>query len=191
MKRIGLIGENPNDTSAFRNLFSRQYPGQFEFVPLIRNWTGGNLDNIKESSNVMAQLRFEYRDQNPDFVVLIRDLDALESDTIQLSERLRRMYALAKAVTHNAVFLLCIFEMETLLIADLDPVNVKYGTTLVYPSAGDPVDPMLKIDPKGFLINNCGYHQNDCPELFETIDFAKLLNVKFFKDFVEHFNTRI
>mgnify|MGYP001611690542 CR=1 FL=1 len=192
VRRIGLIGENPNDTNSFINLFTRKYPGKVEFVSLIADKTGGNLDDIKPESIVLKQLKLEYEFEKPNFVVLIRDSDALESESDKLNDRLTRMYKLGSAVSQNAIYLLCIWEMETLLLADLDPVNNKYGTTLTYPlSPTDPSDLMMKKEPKEFLKVNCGYHQNDCAELFRTLDFEKLKAVKFFNEFVPKFEQRI
>jgi hypothetical protein len=192
MLRIGLIGESPNDTNAFVNLFSRQYGGRCEYIPLTTNFRGGELDNIKEGSVVLEQLRFEYNFEKPDFVVLIRDSDVLEVEVEKLNDRFTRMYALGNAVTQNAVYLLCIFEIETLLLADLDPINKKFGVSLVYPSSvTDPADPMLKADPKGYLKSLCGYEQSDCPDLFRTIDFDKIKSVRFFSEFVKLFDNRI
>jgi hypothetical protein len=192
MKRIGLIGESPNDTNSFINLFSRQYPGLCEYFPLLKNYRGGNLDNVKLSSPVVAQLKTDYRFMQPDFVILIRDADALESDHVKMNDRLTKLYALGNAVTQNATYLFCIWEMETLLLADMDTVNAKFKTFLTYPyQANDPVDPMLKADPKQFLIDNCGYNTSDCSELFKTIDFNKLLSVRFFSEFVTNFEKRI
>jgi hypothetical protein len=192
MLRIGLIGESPNDTNAFINLFSRQYDGKCEYIPLTTNFRGGELDNIKEGSNVLEQLRFEYSFEKPDFVVLIRDSDALEVEVDKWNDRLTRMYALGNAVTQNAIYLLCIFEIETLLLADLGPVNKKFGVNIIYPTTdADPIDPMHKADPKGHLKSLCGYEQSDCPDLFKTIDFNKIKNVRFFSEFVELFEKRI
>jgi hypothetical protein len=192
MLRVGLIGENPNDTDSFAALFSRIYPDKCEYFSLIKNRTGGQLDDIKIGSRTLAQLQFEYAFEKPDFVVMIRDLDALESDASAYNQRLTNMYALGKAVTQNSIYLLCIWEMETLLLADLEPVNNKYGTTLVYPAnTNDPIDPMLKQDPKGFLKTNCGYHQNDCAELFRTIDLVKIQSVRFLQEFIPKFEKRI
>ncbi|MBI3512244.1 MAG: hypothetical protein HY064_16410 [Bacteroidetes bacterium] len=190
--RVGLIGENPNDTNSFSNLFSRIYSGKFDFFPLIRNRTGGQLDDIKEGSKTVDQLQFEYEFEKPDFVVLIRDSDALETEHKKISDCLTKMYSLGNAVTQNAVFLLCIFEMETLLLADLEPINKKFGINLVYPNSNlDPIDPMHKSDPKGFLKSLCGYQQSDCPDLFKTIDFNKIKSVRFFSEFVALFEKRI
>ncbi len=191
MIRVGLIGESPNDTKSFQNLFARRYPGVFDFFSLVKNRTGGQLDDIKEDSKTLRDIRYNYQFEKPDFVVLIRDSDALESETDKFNDRLQRLFALGNAVTHNAVYLLCVWEMETLLLADLDTVNNMFGTSLVYPGAAEPPDPMLKVDPKQFLVDNCGYKVNDCPELFKKIDFNKLLNVRFFNEFVPKFEQRI
>lgn len=189
--KIGLIGESPNDTHAFINLFKRQYHDTIEYKILIEDKRGGNLDDVKEDSAVMKQLRFEYKFEKPDFVVLIRDSDALEHEE-EIEVRRHKMYALGNAVTQNTTYLFCIFEMETLLLADTDCVNSYYNTQFTYPSnTEDPADPMHKKEPKELLIAHCGYKVNDCATLFTTINFQKLLQVRFFAEFVEQFEKRI
>ncbi|MCU0432452.1 MAG: hypothetical protein MUC87_03230 [Bacteroidia bacterium] len=195
--KIGLIGESPNDTQAFINLFKRQYPNHIEYKSLITNFKGGNLDNVdlhnlsEKETVVLNQLKREYISEQPDFVVYIRDSDALENEP-ELEERLNRIYKLGNAIGQNVTYLICIFEMETLLLADTDCVNNFYNTSFIYPnSSDDPTDPMHRKEPKELLISECGYRPIDCPRLFTTINFQKLLQVRFFAEFVAQFEHRI
>lgn len=189
--KIGLIGESPNDTLAFINLFQRKYSDFIEYKVFIQDYKGGNLDNIKPGSVMLNQLRYEYSCERPDFVVYIRDSDALENDP-EFADRLKSIYTLGDSVGQNVTYLICIFEMETLLLADTDCINNYYNTTFSYPATTeDPADPMLKREPKELLIADCGYKVNDCPALFSTIDFNKLLQVRFFSEFVTQFENRI
>jgi hypothetical protein len=45
MKRIGLIGEDPNDTSSIINLLKSKYSKGFSFIPLVKHIRGHRLDN--------------------------------------------------------------------------------------------------------------------------------------------------
>lgn len=195
MKRIALVGESPNDTGAIAALLRRKYGDQNEFFALIERERGGNLDNVKPTSVTLKTLKFEYNYHKPDFVIYCRDLDGLEADVAAYTTKLEAMYALAKAIAHNSVFLLCIYEMESLLLADLGPLNAKFGTSLVYPDLAnnppDPPDVMLLRDTKGYLMSRCTYKPSDCPELFAKLDFDKLLSVRFFAEFIEQLEKRL
>ena len=75
MKRIGLIGEDPNDTIAIKNLLVKKYPGLFICEPLLRNERGNNLDTKKYS----ARLKIEFEDIKPDIVIFVRDVDGIRT----------------------------------------------------------------------------------------------------------------
>jgi hypothetical protein len=44
MVRIGLIGENPNDTSVVAKLLLQRLAGKVEFFPMLNDVNGDNLD---------------------------------------------------------------------------------------------------------------------------------------------------
>jgi hypothetical protein len=189
--KIGLIGESPNDTLSFINLFEREYSKSIEYKLLLEDFPAGNLDNLKPKSIMLRQLRLEYKLEKPDFVVYIRDADALENEP-PFANRLNNIYKLGNEIGQNLTYMVCIFEMETLLLADTDCINSYYHTNFTYPhSINDPVDPMLRPDPQKLLIDECGYSPKHCPKLFTTINFQKLLQVRFFAEFVEQFEKRI
>jgi hypothetical protein len=71
--KIGLVGEDPNDTKSIENLLVRQYP-QLNFVTLLYRVNGSMLDNNKAINSI----RREFEIQKPDLVIFIRDLDSHE-----------------------------------------------------------------------------------------------------------------
>ncbi len=81
--RVGLLGESPNDTKVVARLLAPRYGGRAEFFELVRNLTGDNL----EMAGAFRELRREYQYERPNLVVVIRDLDALETNKAHLAEK--------------------------------------------------------------------------------------------------------
>ena len=73
MKKIGLIGEDPNDTIAIQNLLQKRHAEALQFKQLIRNKRGHQLDNERTSN----ALKIEFEDYKPHFVLFIRDADGI------------------------------------------------------------------------------------------------------------------
>lgn len=44
--KIGLIGEDPNDTLSIQNLLLQKYPGVFHFKQLIKNKKGSLVSRL-------------------------------------------------------------------------------------------------------------------------------------------------
>lgn len=82
MKVIGLIGEHPNDTDSIKVLLSKYLGAEVEFIYLLKNLTGGMLDEKKKDKfnlTMKNRLRREFELENPDIVIFIRDLDAVKN----------------------------------------------------------------------------------------------------------------
>lgn len=186
MKRVGLVGESPNDTRAIRILLEKEFAGKCEFFVMLGKIKGGELDEIKPGSTLIKKIRIEYEIQRPDFVVIIRDLDALEKDLISRRRRLESYARVRRTLDGKMVRLLSIYEIEALLLADTAPINEKYKISMVYDT-----DPMLQPEPKEYIQQFCSYRESDCPELFARLNFEKLLNVRFFRKFVTEFNKQL
>ncbi|MFN8715024.1 MAG: hypothetical protein ACK5Z2_19400 [Bacteroidota bacterium] len=187
MKRIALIGESPNDTKSVAALLSKRYQKYCTFFTMLKNIRGGELDDIKPGSVLVKKARIEYQIEKPDLVIIIRDLDSLEDGDINHRRRRIASYArLRRTLDKNTIHLLSIYEIEALLLADTKPINEKYGISIEY---GD--DPMLQHDPKGYLQLRCEYIESESPELFEKLDFEKLLEVRFFARFIYSLEQKI
>ncbi|MCA6363015.1 MAG: hypothetical protein IM638_08245 [Bacteroidetes bacterium] len=187
MKRIALIGESPNDTKSVAALLSKRYEKYCTFFTMLNNIRGGELDDIKSGSVLIKKVRIEYQIEKPDLVIIIRDLDALENGDIKHRRRRIASYArIRRTLNKNTIHLLSIYEIEALLLADTKPINDKYGVSISYSD-----DPMLQHDPKGYIQKRCAYIESESPELFEKLDFNKLLKVRFFASFINSLEKKI
>jgi len=182
--KIGLVGEAPGDTGAIKNLLSRNY-NNLDFIELLQRIDGSMLDNKK----AIRQVRREFEIERPDIVLVIRDLDSHEKDGKKLKERKDTFSRLNSIVDKKAIFLLNIYELEALILADIQTFNKKYGCEVEqYP------DPMKVADPKEVLISasrKAGkpFDVSHNPEIFSLLNFdAVKNNCRYFALFVKQFN---
>jgi len=75
MIKIGLVGEDPNDTKSIQNLLLQEYRGRIKFEILAKRITGYQLDNPK----IKRSLPIEVKDKKCQIVILIRDTDGFQS----------------------------------------------------------------------------------------------------------------
>src|ERR1700743_2437831 len=122
--KIGLIGEDPNDTQSIRNLLQRRYPDSFTFKQLIKNKKGYQLDNARTS----AALKVEFDDFKPNYVIFIRDADALPGENEKIQKAHNWFIKLNQIVNNKGILLLNIYELEALILADIETFNRLYGT---------------------------------------------------------------
>jgi len=178
--KIGLLGESPHDTKSISNLLKRMFPA-FEFVNLIEDIHGAQLDQLQPTKRL---LRLEYQAHKPDVVVFIRDLDALASDKVQLRKRLEYFWEFKTVVDRKAVYLLNIWEIEALILFDLDTFRKHYGCSCSY--TGDPHD---QEKPKEHLKGLCHkYNEVHNSALFANIDYRILMdNSVYFNKFIKQF----
>lgn len=184
MLRIGMVGEYPTDTISVSNLLNKKYSTIVSFFPLIYDIHGSSLDNPK----IKHQLRREFQIEKPDFVVFIRDLDGLEH-SVELWE-LRKSYfsAFNSVIDKRGILLLNIFELEALILTDIEAINSYYGINV------DHVDDCMKIEsPKEYLKSLIPkYSTGHNPELFSMLQYDLVTKkCRYFKKFDEDFNELI
>lgn len=182
MKRIGLVGEAPGDTASITNLLSKKYK-DIEFFNLIRDIRGGQLDDPKTKHI----FRKEYEISKPDIVIFIRDLDGLKSDKHQIQIRKQYFTDFNSVVDKRGIYLLNIYEIEALILADISTFNVAYKTEI---KAFE--DVMQVIEPKEFLKKaakgNVKYVESHNSEIFKKLNFQQVLTCQYFKDFIDEFD---
>jgi hypothetical protein len=185
---VGLVGEDPHDTTAVKNLLNKKYSGRVHFVTLAKNVTGSNLD----SNRIKKILQAEFDSKKHKFIVYIRDLDGFKSEENKISKMQSWFKALDKQLHGNGILLLNIWEIEALILADIAAFNKHYKTSLQFGA-----NPMFKEKPKEFLMKhtykgNKQYRESDCPELFKQLDFDKVVSkCAFFKEFIEQFDEKL
>ena len=186
--KIGLVGEAPNDTRAIQNLLSRNYK-HLEFVELLEQIDGSMLDNRKAISRL---LRIEYESHRPDLVIFIRDLDSHEKDRKKKLERKDTFNYSNGIVNGRGLSLLNIYEIEALILADIDVFNREYGINVKRYD-----DVMLVPDPKERLMEASRkgkkrYNETHNAQLFLLLNFEILIsNCRYFSAFVKQLNKAI
>lgn len=182
--KIGLIGEAPNDTNSMKYLLEKKYPQpDFDFVSMLDRIPGSNLDSQKTK----RLLRIEYESKSPDIIIFIRDLDSLKSDKKQLSKRKQYFTDSNSVVNKKGLYLLHIYEIEALILADIETFNELYKCNIL------PIDdPMLIEEPKEYLRERAKqYNESDNPDIFKLIDFEKALGCRYFDEFINKLETKI
>lgn len=186
MTVIGLIGEDPYDTEAIRNLLQKKYSTQARFVSISKRLTGGQLDLDK----FFRTLKIEA--QKCHMVVCMRDLDGFSSEGPLIQARTNWFENVRKNVGCTSVFLLNVWELEAILLGDIETFNKFYKSSLNYIG-----NPSAKQNPKEWLKSKTQklkrqYKESDCPELFSLLDYAKLLErCQFFSTFIVEFDRKL
>lgn len=182
--KIGLVGEAPNDTQSIKNLLEKRYSiEKYEFFFMLNNINGSMLDNNK----ITSLLRKEFEFQKPDLVILIRDLDSLFKNFTKRVERQKFFSKSNSVINKKGIRLLHIYEIEALILSDIDTFNKLYNTKI---EAIENVS--LIIEPKEFLKKYSNkYNESDNPDIFKVIDFEKTLNCQYFNNFIKKFDRQI
>ena len=184
MIRIGVIGENENDTKAVSGLLKRNFPNQFYFHRLLPNINGSNLDD-KNDNHLVRKLRTEFELEELDYVLYIRDLDTLIEDRIQVGFRKKRFRRFSKVVNRKAIFMLNIVEMEALICADFDTFRTfKNQTSLSFEKTIAYEIP----NPSEALEKTLFYQKSELPTIIPLLNLETLKsNHKYFKAFLAEF----
>ena len=167
--KIGVLGENPrNDADAFTVLLKKKYNVNITYKTILRNISGDMLNNPQI---LYGNLLNELENENFDYIICIRDLDALQSNTDAISKRASWFNNLNNKIDRKGIFFLAIYEMEALILADIDTFNRYYN--LNYELDKEPIE---YEKPKEFLKeqSNYKYKTSHCSKIFEGADFDKI-----------------
>lgn len=185
--KIGLVGEAPADTLSIINLLSKKY-NNFTYIELLKNKiTGSSLDNQKTKT----ELRIECQLHKPDIIIFIRDLDGLLTKEFR-AQRLKRQkyYKDFRGCTHTkkTIFFLNIWEIEALILADINSFNSYYNCNVEFDQ-----NPMSILEPKEHLYKlNRKYSESHNGKIMEKIDFDTVYNnCDYFKSFINKFDKLI
>lgn len=177
--KIGLVGEAPNDIQSIKNLLLKRYTDKkYEFVFMLQRINGSNLDSQKTK----RFLRVEFETQKPDIVIFIRDLDAVLPNKTKIYERKHYFTSSNNVVDKKGIHLLHIYEIEALILADIETFNILYKTKI--PKI---IDVMCMNEPKEFLKNaSRKYSESHNSDIFNELDFDKVLECKYFEKFIKN-----
>lgn len=185
-KKIGLIGEDPNDTIAIKNLLLQRHTTGLQFEQLLKRKRGYELNNPRYA----AALKIEYDAKRPDFIIFIKDADALPSEREKIKEVEEWFSKLNKVVNNKGILLKNIYELEALILTDIDTFNKYYNVNIKYNK-----NVMFHKEPKEFLKLKTKaqkqYQESHCPELFTKLNFDKVLTCSEFSKFYEAFKAKL
>jgi hypothetical protein len=178
-KVIGLVGEDPNDTTSIRHLLEQKICVNISYITLIKRITGSNLDNPRAK----ATLKIECARKRPDLIIVIRDADGIITDHVKIEKRRRWYSDLSKELNTPNILLLNVYELEALIFADIDVFNREYKTKI---KGGR--DVTYIEDPKKKLENYTKerYKESDCPKIFKQLNIDNIIkNCGYFRRFYE------
>ncbi len=190
MIKIGLVGEDPNDTEAFKNLFKRKYTNKFAYKSLLNGINGFQLDNPK------CKRSFEAIVSHTDckYFVFIRDLDGFRSEKRKVTKVKKWYDELNTICKGKGILLMNIWELEALVLADIEAFNLQYKINPKEKIINDvefikePKERLKKISQKG----NKRYTENHISDIFNHLDFNKLISkCAYFKNFVAEFDKKM
>jgi len=187
--RIGVVGEYPTDIFSICLLLTQKH--SFDFFPLLKRVHGSQLDQ-NENTALKNQLRREFQFEKPNIVLFVRDLDAVTSSAnYKKNIRSRRAFfsAFNKVVAKKGIFLVNIYELEALILADLETFNARYQTNLKISDTPEKIQ-----DPKGWLVRETKgkYNQSHNTSLFKELSIETISNnCDYFRQFLTKFERRI
>jgi Domain of unknown function (DUF4276) len=167
--KIGIVGEDPNnDALALSHLLRTVVLEGVQFAVMQKNIRGSQLDSVK----FLKTLKAEFKAEQPKHIIFVRDLDALLSDSSQVSTRDAWFARANEQVQNCGIFFLAIYEMEALILADIDNLNKYYRLKIK-----DINHPMAIEKPKEVLqkltenTQKGRYRENDAPKIFQALAF--------------------
>jgi hypothetical protein len=185
--RIGVIAENPNDFVAVARFLKQKY-SDYQFFQLIKRFTGSQLDD-KSSNHILHVLINEIQLEQPDFLLYIRDLDAIMAGD-EASEKAKNMKErfkkFAKQKPEKSIFMLNIYELEALILADFETFKTYYKNTNWHFDAKNAAD---TSDPKGVLQTFTTYNEGNARDIFPLLNMQTVIeNHRYFAVFAAEFD---
>ncbi|MCE3295497.1 MAG: hypothetical protein K0R65_1211 [Crocinitomicaceae bacterium] len=174
--KVALVGEAPNDTLSIQNLLVKRYSSNISFFSLLNRINGSQLDNQKTK----RFLRIEYETKKPDIVIFIRDLDDILPSVEKIANRKLYFSSSNSVVDKKGIFLLNVFEIEALILADIETFNKIYNCNIK-----SIPEPMSIIEPKELLRSySKDYNESHNPDVFKKLNFENTLNCSYFNLFI-------
>jgi hypothetical protein len=131
--RIGVVGENKSDIKAIANLLKQRFDTQIELFQMLKNMAGAMLDQDK-GYKAADQITLEFDLYKPNFVLYIRDLDDDISNRVKLDFRLQNFDKIAQKLPQKAIFMLNVYEIEALILADFESLKTVFHLKTDYDS---------------------------------------------------------
>jgi hypothetical protein len=174
-KIIGVIGEHPNnDAEAIIALLQKYVVAEkwvLQACPLkIR---GSQLDSLDLFTR---SIQTEKETEDYELFIVVRDLDVerKEKDKDKIKKREKWFKNISQILYYDSFFFILIYELETLILCDLDTANRYFGSSISI------TELPIKINkPKEFLANETKnatkkYDTSHAKILCSKLDFYKL-----------------
>lgn len=183
--KIGLIGEDPNDTHSIANLLKSRYES-YQFIPLLKGIRGDKLNSAKfpKMLNIEAHKINACR-----LVVCIKDLDGLSSEHEKVKSIQEWHHKVKEVIEPITLLLLNIYELEALLLADTESLSDFLNCTITFRG-----NPEKQINPKEYIRHQANkqgkeFLVSDCPAAFQTLRIEQVyVKCASFKSFIDDFN---
>jgi len=181
--KVGIISENENDTDAFKILLYKINYSDIEFFHMNKGFKGSSV----ETEDALKNILFEFEQEKPCLVLVLRDYDS-KSKGKRYANWFR---SINNHLNNKGIFIQIIYEIESLILADISAFNKAFKTKLAQLRK-----PLKVRDPKGYLKNSTSgrrdrYSESDAPEVFKEIDHNKLIQIHYINNFLKEFNYRI
>jgi hypothetical protein len=180
---IAILGESPNDTEALIPLLNQRFGGKANFVSILSKVRGSNMDTVDFPNRL--RIEFQFFDPKPQVLVAVRDLDGLANDKKQNEVRKDFFRKIRNAINESSkserrstgkgksdskfCYLLCIYEIEALIMADIEVFNHHYGTNLQFDNPEKVIQPKEVLTAASSKSNKGAYDEADCRKLFPLL----------------------
>lgn len=179
--RIAVMGERWSDDDAIVFLLGKRFPTH-EFFRLLsdNDFSGSELDNTTNNNRI----RREFELEQPDLVILSRDLDTTEQGadyTNKIKYRKAFFTKFRRIFNRRTLKLLHIYELEALILADIKSFNLWGDFNVKFDG-----NPMWQEETKEFLKTHTKgkFQESDNADLFKQLDYETLRqNCQYFSDF--------
>jgi hypothetical protein len=124
-----------------------------------------------ENARVQKSLKVEFETYKPDVVVFMRDADGIITEHQKIEKVKEWFDKLNPIVNKKGILLTNIYELEALILADIETFNSMYGTSIA--NQGNVT---YKKEPKEFLMTKTSggkkvYKESHCPDIFSKLRF--------------------
>lgn len=177
MIKIGVIGEDPNDTSSIINLLSKRYEN-VQFKKLAKRVTGCQLDSQK----LVKSLNVDVKQHKLKSIIYIRDLDGFDSEKDKVNKLKTWFTELNNQFGKTGILLMNVWELEALIFADIETFNGLYKTTHRFKGDATKIkNPKEELKKLTFNTSK-RFHESHCPDVFDK------LNIDLVAKNCSHFN---
>ncbi|MFM9948336.1 MAG: DUF4276 family protein [Saprospiraceae bacterium] len=170
MIRMGIFGEHlENDAEPLKALLEKKFQkDSVLFFPI----NAGNGDQLTLTKAVEKKVNAEIANKKLDYIICMRDLDGLPSEIKKIEDR--QAWFQKIKVNKPSLFFLVIYELEAIILADIEAFNKKYKVQIAHMG-----NPLWKENPKEFLREKTTksqrqYNVNHALEIFKDLNFEKV-----------------